>query len=92
MVFHPSFKRKKTVAVRRRGQYRQHNRAGVREGEEDVRAADVVEAHDSAPPDKGATVAGGDDNAPVESLVVATVGDTLAGGEVFVGDVAAATR
>ena len=93
----------------------QHNCAGVvQEG----RAADVVEA--SARSDKGATVDGGDNNAPppsaplpppplspptsapsppvaaasvapVESLVVATIEDTLAGGEVFVGDVAAAT-
>ena len=63
----------------------------VREGEEDARAADVVEVHASAPLDEGATVAGGDDNAPVESLVVATVGDTLVGGEVVVGDVVAAT-
>ena len=36
-------------------------------------------------------MAGGDDNVPVEPLVVVTVGATLAGGEVIVGDVVAAT-
>ena len=45
----------------------------------------------SAPPNEGATVAGGEDNVPVESLVVATVGDMLARGEVVVGDVITAT-
>ena len=35
---------------------------------------------------------GGDDKAPVESLVVETVGDPMAGGDVIVGDVAVATR
>ena len=57
-----------------------------------MHAADVVEAHKSAPPDEGATVAGGDDNALVESLFVTTAGDTLAGREVIIGDVVVATR
>ena len=34
---------------------------------------------------------GGDDEAPVESLVVVTVGDTMVGGDAIVGDVVVAT-
>ena len=63
----------------------------VREGNADTRVADIFEVHASAPPNEGATLTGGDDNAPVESLVVVTVGDTLAGGEVVVGDTVTAT-
>ena len=36
-------------------------------------------------------MAGGNNNAPVESFIVATVGDTLAGGEVVVGDAVTTT-
>ena len=35
---------------------------------------------------------GGDDEAQLESLVAATVGDTMAGGHVIVGDVAVVTE
>ena len=63
----------------------------VQEGKEDACVADAVNVHASAPPGEGATVAGGDDSAPVESPAVATVEDTLAGGEVVIGDVVAVT-
>ena len=95
LVLNPFFKRK-TVTVRRANLYRQycqHNRACVvQESKEYARDADVVKVHAITPPDKGAVVAGEDNNARVESLVVATVGDTLSGGEVVVEDVVAATE
>ena len=54
-------------------------------------AVDVVGVHARAPSNVGARVAGGDNNAPVESLVMATVGDMLVGGDDVVRDNVATT-
>ena len=87
--------KEKTATVWRANSYRQycqHNRAGlVREGKQYARAVRVAKVHASAPPDEGATMARGNDNALDITLVVATVGDTPVGGEVVVGDAVTAT-